>query len=219
MIVEDLAKKAEVEIQPEVSDWTQKFHMIQGGSPETEVMEFIYGLTQLVKPDNILETGTYAGWSAAVMGYAAPAAKITTLEIDEHWVNESKALHQKLGLTNIEIRHQKSLEYEPDRDFGLMFLDSEPDIRFKELRKFYPRLLPGGFIMIHDLHNHLGFSRQYLHEMEHWPFGSFKPQFGDLILGHELSVINFNTPRGFTLMQKFDPQFMSYKYLTGKEPK
>jgi len=239
-IVEQLCEKAGVEIQPEVSDSLRRFKMIQDGSAEVEVLEFLYGLVRLAKPRNVLETGTYAGWSSAVMAYAMDknnqsysgnSGRVTTLELNEEWVKKSKALHSKLGINRINVVHTDSLKFVLPRDdrgsveldehlkpkitFDLLFLDSEPDIRFKELQKFYSAVNPGGFIMIHDLHEHLGLSNQTLHGMDHWPFGDFRPFFGNLIRDHQLTVVNFRTPRGFTLLQKYDSNFMSYKYLKG----
>ena len=219
-IIEQLADIAGVNIQKEVSDYTGSYQMIQGGSPEIEVMEFLYSLVRLIKPKNILETGSYAGWSSAVMAYAlvknGQNGQLITLEILDEWVKATTDLHNKLGLSNTKCEKESSLEYKPPYMFDLMFLDSEPDIRFKELQKFYPFLNEGGYVMIHDLHNHLGLSNQTLHNMEHWPFGDFRPYFGDLIKNHELQVVNFMTPRGFTLFYKSRKDDSVYKLLKGE---
>lgn len=219
-IIQQLVEKTGQVIQPEVSDWTKKYSCIQGGSPECEILEFLYSLVRLIKPENILETGTYVGWSAAVMAQAIKEnghGHIETLEIEQQHIASAKQLWQTLELTDFIIEHQKSsLEFEPTHNYDFLFLDSEPQIRFDELAKFYPYLNNSGFIAIHDLHPHLGHSNQTLHDMEHWPFGDFIPKFGNLILDHQLQTFHFRTPRGFTLFQKFDNEFGSFKLMVGQ---
>lgn len=234
-VVKQMIKKAGLKIRKEpVGDIRlQGFYRIQDGSPEIEVLEFLYSLVRLVKPHLVLETGTYAGWSSAVMAQAMVDNKIghwvISLEIDKRWKDRADKLHHELGLEfNVATYLEDSLKWKVPPDlrgsnetmenppscmFDILFLDSEPGLRFKELKKFYQYVLPGGFIIIHDLHPHLG---QISSQPNYWPYGDYKPHFGDLIKEHKLVIVNFRTPRGLTVFQKYDPEFESYKLCTSK---
>ena len=50
---------------PEVTD--NRFSMINDGSVECETGELLNAFVRRLKPINVLETGTYKGWSSAYM--------------------------------------------------------------------------------------------------------------------------------------------------------
>ena len=59
--------------------------MFDSLSAETEVLDFLHVLVRLVKPERILETGTWIGLSACAIGTAIAAngfGRLTTLEIN-----------------------------------------------------------------------------------------------------------------------------------------
>ena len=215
-----------------------KFKKFNTGSVEVEVGEFLYGLVRLVKPEKVCETGTYKGISAAYIALALKEngfGELDTIEADSQWWQEATELWKKLEVDKlINLYKMRVEDFNPEPEFkgsdfsdsdymqrqrekyGLVFLDTEPDVRFNELKRFFPYTKLGGFIAIHDLHPHLGLSGTELHGMTNWPFGDFRQYFGDKILDHELTVVNFSTPRGFTLFQKASNSFVSYQLLTGK---
>ena len=82
-----------------------------------------------------------------------------------------------------------------------MFLDSEPHLRFHELVKFYPNLEEGGFVLIHDLHNHLGQETIPDHE-PFWPWTALPEEIKSWLKNRELTPWYFPNPRGMTAFQK-----------------
>ena len=212
-ITRELSERAKVPLVVEVSDSTGKYQMFNTGSVEAEVGEFLYGLVRMIKPQAVLETGLYKGWSGA---YIAEALKenefghLDTIEIESQHINSSQGLFGQLGLDSwVTIYDISSLEFTPKKVYNLFFLDTEPQIRFSELNRFWDYLRPGGYILIHDLHPHLA-NRQP-------PWEDYVNLIGDKIKSYELIVITFQTPRGLVLMQKVSPEMGAYKLLKGFE--
>jgi len=196
------------------------YFMFNTGGVEVEVGEFLYGLVRMIKPEKVLETGTHKGISSSYIASALKhngSGKLTTIEFDESLAEESFNRLRRLSLLEIvEIVKLPSLEYKTEDMFDFVLLDTEPDIRFKEFVKFWNNVKPGGIIIIHDLHPHLGQTEITAHGMAHWPFGDFKKYFGDKILDHELQVTSFPTPRGITMFQKIRNDFSANKLLKGQ---
>lgn len=218
-ITEQLFEAADglITLQPEVSDNTGNYHMADDGGVETETGEFLYGLVRLLQPGFILETGTYTGVSAMYMGNALKDnghGLMWTLEVENKHKERAEKLWEKVGLSTpanhynwVTCRLEASLDLEPkmyhlnslewrDLEIDLLFLDSEPEFRFKELVKFYPYVKPGGFIFIHDLHRHL--SQHDNEKFFGWPYGKLLEEIVNLIKEDKLRVISFPTPRGLT---------------------
>lgn len=109
-------------------------------------------LTSMLKPQNILEIGTYTGYSALCIAEGAPdSSKVVTIEIDDEmesfirkYFHESEYGHKidlKIG-DALELMHSYENNY-----FDLIFIDGNKrdycayyDIAFEKLRK-------GGFIL------------------------------------------------------------------------
>lgn len=203
-ITDYLLEKAEglVTKSPEVLDNEKHgYEMIDTGAVEIEVGELLYGLVRLIKPHQILETGTYTGVSAMYMGAALKENKrglLTTLEIDQSHIERAEKLWKLTQVdSQITALRLASLDFEPSNMYELMFLDSEPHLRFAELVKFYDHLSPGGFVLIHDLHNHLG--QQEGHES---PFGRLPTELSNWIIAGSLKPWYFPNPRGMVGFQK-----------------
>lgn len=222
MITESLVNKSQglLTLTNEVSDPTYRYKMFNDGSTEVEVAEFLYSLVRLTKPLEILETGTYKGVSSLYMAQGVidnGFGKLTTLEIDLTVLNEAKKLWDACGVSSvINSLLQRSTDVQDNLQYDLAFLDTEPGIRFEELKMFYPHVKEGGFILIHDLHPHLGLSNVENNGMMNWPYGDFRPFFGDLIKDGSLVTVNFRSPRGFTLFYKVNKtEDSAYKHLQG----
>jgi len=204
--------------KPEPSN--DNYSMFNTGGVEIEVGEYLYGLVRMIKPEKVLETGTHKGISAMYIASALKhngKGKLTTIEFDEKLAEEAfNRLRRTNVLTQAEIIKMSSLEYKTEDMFDFVLLDTEPDIRFKEFKQFWNNVKPGGIIIIHDLHSHLGQTKTKAHGMNHWPFGDFKKFFGDKILDHEVQVTSFFTPRGITMFQKAHGDFSVTKHLRGE---
>lgn len=189
--------KLGIPILPEFLDQTGLYHMADDGGVECEIGEFLYGLVRMMKPNNILETGLYSAISAIYMAQAVKdngIGHIDDIEWEEFHIRRSKERLIKMDLNKlISIHHISSLNFVPNVQYELMNLDSEPQLRYKELDKFWQYLKPGGIIVIHDLSWDMGTGNKAWEGLE---------LIKDKIKNHELTVIHFVTPRGLTLMRK-----------------
>lgn len=181
---------------------SDKWSAFNDGGIECETGEFFYGLVRLVKPENVLETGTHKGVGASYIGKALKDNKLghlTTIEFLPELYNEALSRIRKLGLndqvTNVfgDVRnHLPSVRYD------IILLDTEPDLRFGELVQFYRFLKPGGFIFIHDLHRHMSQEKVNSDHPPGWPFGEIPDWVKELVKVGELRPFHVTTPRGFT---------------------
>lgn len=193
-----------LETIPEPTD--SRYSCFDTGSLETEVGEFLYGLVRMVKPEKILETGSYHGISTSYMADALKKngfGKLTTLEYEQINLNTTRIQLAEFGLLGfVNTEYVSSLNYQPKEQFDLIFLDTEPGIRFQELVKYYPFLKPGGFVFIHDLHEGMSQDGPTLNGMEKWPYGPLPEEIKNLVKDGELKPFYFRTPRGLTGLYK-----------------
>jgi predicted O-methyltransferase YrrM len=193
--------KGIIEEKPEVSDHTGHFTMADDGGVETQTGTFLYGLLNILQPELVLETGTYTGVSAMYMGQALKDnghGHIITLEISPVHKERAERLWVQTGVSPfVTCQQVASLEYQTSSQFDFIFLDSEPEFRFKELVKFYPNLKPGGYIFIHDLHRHLSQQDNKEHGFG-WPYGKLPEEIVNWIAEDKLRCFSFPTPRGLT---------------------
>lgn len=210
-ITDEVIAKTGIQVVDEPSGHVRgQFKRFDDGSAEVEVLEFLYSLVRIVKPEFVLETGSYWGWSGAYMALGLRdngKGFLDTIEFAKENLDKAKALWNKLSLDFfIHASEIPSLDFSTVKKYELVLLDTEPQLRFQELERFWDNIVPGGIIVIHDLS---------------WDLGSGAPQFwlhkkiiDQKIKDHELQVINFLTPRGITLLQKFDPSYESFKLHT-----
>ena len=86
---------------PEVRDEGKGYKMFNDGSTELEVGEFLYGLIQIMKPEWVLETGTYKGVSSSYMASSLKDnghGHLDTMEYEASHIEESKRLWNELEL-------------------------------------------------------------------------------------------------------------------------
>lgn len=214
-----LSKTNRLTVSPEISPGDHGFSMFNDAGTEVEVSELLYSLTKVVKPKLLLETGTHIGVSSTYLAQGIKennnGGKLITFEIIPVHLNNAKLLWQEVGVDHlIEGRLQSALDFEPrDMEFDMLFLDSEPQLRFNEFVKFWPNLKPGGIVAIHDLHPSMGHHGQVYHGEYDWPYGDFRVKLGPFIKNHQVQVIHPLTPRGLSIFQKTRPGFEVTKYL------
>jgi hypothetical protein len=133
----------------------QLWSMFDGFTAEVEVLDFLYALVRMTKPNRVVETGTWFGRSAIAIASALrdngfghlltieqsdEVAKTAAQNIEEQELSEFISLH--IG---------KSLEVglgEDTYDFALF--DSDVPLRAAEFKKFYSHLQPGAVVVFHD---------------------------------------------------------------------
>ena len=178
---------------------------------EVETGEFLYAFTRLLKPERVLETGTDWGVGASYMGMALKengTGQLDTIEfLPEIW-QRAKQRIISLGLEVQVLCHLGDVAaFEPPAGlkYKLILLDTEPQTRFAELVKFYDNLEEGGFMFIHDLHQHM----HQIENEEHgfaWPYGKIPKAMLDLVKSGKLRPFHFETPRGLTGFYKVSPK-------------
>jgi predicted O-methyltransferase YrrM len=217
-----LSKTQRLKKEPEISPGDHGFEMFNDAGTEVEVSEFLYSFVRLIKPEKILETGTHLGVSTAYMAQACAdndKGGVVTFEIiPQHWSNAQQTLRE-VGVSQlVNFRLQASLEYTPPVGtvYDLLFLDSEPHLRFNEFVKYWDYLRPGGYIIIHDLNNSLGHHGQTYHETYDWPYGDFREKIGPYMKSHDVQTVCFDNPRGMSLFQKSLAGSNVTKYMKGE---
>ena len=117
---------------------------------ETDVSVFLGNLVRLLKPDLVLETGTYTGHTACEMGVALRElgrGRLVSIELDRHRVKE--ATTRVSGLP-VDVLMGSSLSYTPTGPIDLLFIDSEFPIRMDEVRRFQAWASPRCVVVAHD---------------------------------------------------------------------
>jgi predicted O-methyltransferase YrrM len=187
---------------------------------EIETGEFLYAMTRLLKPKNVLETGTHWGIGASYIGSALKDNGFGTLDTVEFLPEIHKRAKERIkqleldsfvvchlgDVANFNPIHHQTKTMMP---YQLILLDTEPQTRFAELIKFYNHLDPGGYIFIHDLHQHM----HQIDNEEHgfaWPYGKLPQEIIELVKSDRLRPFHFETPRGLTGFYK--PHSNDYKW-------
>lgn len=200
--------------------WNEPYDPSKGGYSsfndagiEVETGEFLYSLIRLLKPDNVLETGTHIGVGASYMGQALKDnghGKLKTIEfLPEIYARAVKRIEDMDLGGYVETLLMDVAKCDPTTPFKLILLDTEPQTRFAELIKFFPMLEPGGMVFIHDLHQHM----HQIPNEEHgfaWPYGPLPEEIKELVRTDQLRPMHFATPRGLTGFYKVHPN--DYKF-------
>lgn len=169
----------------------ERWHMLDAQSAEVEVLDFLKSLILLLKPELIVETGTFIGHSALMMAEAMEAnglGRIITIECDP--VVFKKANEQIDGSKlrrRIEYRNGSSLDEKIDGEIDILYSDSDLNIREQEVRRFLPQIKPGGLVLIHDASSHFKVVRAAAMRLEEEGL---------------LSIVLLSSPRGLCLAQK-----------------
>jgi predicted O-methyltransferase YrrM len=169
----------------------ERWSMYDSMTAEVEVLEFLRCLVTTIKPELVVETGTFSGistlWMAEGLRHNG-RGRIITCEADPLVFANAKQRFAKSDLAEwIECRNESSLEMQIDKTIDLLFCDSDQSIRELEVRRFLPQLNPHGLVLIHDASSHLKEVREAALRLEHEGL---------------ISVLLLPTPRGLVLAQK-----------------
>jgi len=131
----------------------QLWSMFDGNTAEVEILDFLYALVRLIKPEHALETGTWLGRSAIAFGTALRDngfGRLISLEVDPEVARCAMGEIRKAGLNDwVEIITEKSLNFQPQGEVELALFDSAIDIRAEEFRHFYKNFAPGATVVFH----------------------------------------------------------------------
>jgi predicted O-methyltransferase YrrM len=169
----------------------ERWHMFDSMTAEAEVLEFLRTVVTTIKPDLVVETGTFSGISTLWIAEGLKAngrGRVITCELDARVYENAKARIATSGLAEwIELRNQPSLDLQVEGTIDLFFSDSAVPIREQEIRRFLPQINPFGLILIHDASSHLKTVREAALRLE-----------GEGLI----SVVLLRTPRGLVVAQK-----------------
>jgi predicted O-methyltransferase YrrM len=169
----------------------ERWSMYDSMTAEVEVLEFLRSVVTTLKPELVVETGTFSGistlWIAEGLKYNG-RGRVITCEYDPEVFASAKQRFELSELAPwIECRNESSLEMKVDGRIDLLFSDSELPIREQEVRRFLPQMNPYGLILMHDASSHLRQVRE----------AALKLEAEGLI-----SVVLLPTPRGLVVAQK-----------------
>jgi predicted O-methyltransferase YrrM len=169
----------------------ERWRMFDSMTAEVEVLEFIRTLVTTIKPELVVETGTFSGISTLWIAEGLKAngrGKVVSCESDPQVFANAKQRIEGSQLAEwIELRNESSLEMKVHGTIDLFFSDSDMPVREQEVRRFLPQINPNGVILMHDASSHLKQVRQ----------AALKLESEGLI-----SVLLLPTPRGLVVAQK-----------------
>jgi predicted O-methyltransferase YrrM len=169
----------------------ERWSMFDSMTAEVEVLDFLRTLVTTVKPDLVVETGTFSGISTLWIAEGLKQngrGKVVTCEYDPIVYESAKKRIEASDFAPwIECRNESSLEMKVDGTIDLLFSDSDMPIREQEVRRFLPQISPYGVILMHDASSHLKQVRE----------AALKLETEGLI-----SVVLLPTPRGLVVAQK-----------------
>ena len=169
----------------------ERWSMFDSMTAEVEVLEFLRTLVTTIKPELVVETGTFSGISTLWIAEGLKAngrGKVVSCEFDPKVYTNAKERIEKSGLGEwIDLRNESSLDMTVEGSIDLFFSDSDMPMREQEVRRFFPQISPFGLIVMHDASSHLKVVRQ----------AALKLESEGLI-----SVVLLPTPRGLVVAQK-----------------
>lgn len=175
---------------PECSN-PERWQMLDPQSAEIEVLDLLESLIRAVKPELIVETGTFIGHSAIRMARALQKngiGRIITIEYDPAVFAKAKQQIDASGVARwIECRNASSLDTTIHGAIDLFYSDSDIHIREQEVRLFLPQIKPRGLVLIHDASSHFKVVREAALRLEAEGL---------------LSVVLLSSPRGLCIAQK-----------------
>ena len=168
----------------------ERWSMYDSMTAEVEVLEFLRTLVTTIKPNLVVETGTFMGVSTLWIAEALRLngfGRIVTCEQDEKLFERARQKFDASQLRDlIDLRKESSLEMKIDGTIDLFFSDSDMPVREQEVRRFLPQISPFGVILMHDASSHLKQVREAALKLEREGL---------------ISVVLLPTPRGLVVAQ------------------
>jgi prolipoprotein diacylglyceryl transferase len=169
----------------------ERWHMYDSMSAEAEVLDFLKAVVTTIKPELVVETGTFSGLSTLHIAEGLKSngfGRVVTCEYDPKVFASAQKRFASSGLGEwIEARNESSLETELHGEIDLLFCDSDAPLREQEVRRFLPQVSPHGLIVMHDASSAMKTVREAALRLESEGL---------------LSVLLLPTPRGLVLAQK-----------------
>jgi predicted O-methyltransferase YrrM len=108
-------------------------------------------ISKMIRPDNILEIGTFTGYSAICLAKGLkPGGKLTTIEMNDELSAFTHSYFCKAGVeTKISQLTGNALEIIPalDQMYDLVFIDADKREYIEYYRLIIDKVKPGGYIL------------------------------------------------------------------------
>jgi len=118
---------------------------------EVEVSRLVAAMVTAIRPDVVLETGTYLGYTAREIGLAlsrAGSGRLTTVEVDEGFAEQARVRCAGLPVT---VVTGDTRVYRPAERLDFVWFDSADSIRGEEFRLYYPWMHDHTVVGFHDV--------------------------------------------------------------------
>ena len=169
----------------------ERWSMYDSMTAEVEVLEFLRTLVTTIKPNLVVETGTFMGVSTLWIAEALRLngfGRIISCEYDPKMLEVAREKIETSEFRDlIDLRRDSSLEMSVEGTIDLFFSDSNVDIREQEVRRYLPQISPFGVILMHDASSHMKDVREAALKLEREGL---------------ISVVLLPTPRGLVMAQK-----------------
>jgi len=169
----------------------ERWHMYDSMSAEVEVLDFLKAVVTTIKPELVVETGTFSGLSTLRIAEGLQEnglGRVITCEFDKKVYDAAKKRFAESGLAKwIDARNESSLEVNVSGRIDMLFCDSDAPLREQEVRRFLPQMNPYGIILMHDANSAMKTVREAALRFEAEGL---------------LSVLLLPTPRGLVMAQK-----------------
>jgi caffeoyl-CoA O-methyltransferase len=113
--------------------------------------KFLEFISRMIRPANILEIGTFTGYSAICLSKGLmPGGKLITIERDDELISFSRSYFRRAGSdSKITQITGNALEVIPQLDliFDLVFIDGDKKEYCDYFRAVIDKVTPGGFII------------------------------------------------------------------------
>jgi predicted O-methyltransferase YrrM len=169
----------------------ERWSMYDSMTAEVEVLEFLRTLVTTIKPNLVVETGSFLGASTLVIAEGLRMNGLGRIVSCESDGKVFAAAKEKIDASEfrdlIDLRNESSLEMKIEGTIDLFFSDSDMPIREQEVRCYLPQISPFGLILMHDASSHMKRVREAALKLERDGL---------------LSVVLLPTPRGLVVAQK-----------------
>ncbi|HEY4052063.1 MAG TPA: class I SAM-dependent methyltransferase [Acidobacteriaceae bacterium] len=169
----------------------RRWSMYDSMTAEVEVLEFLRTLVITLKPELVVETGSFLGVSTIWIAEGLKEngfGRVVSCEYDPLVFAKAQQKIAESGLAQwIDLRNESSLEMRVEGTIDLFFSDSDMPIREQEVKRYLPQMNPQGLVLMHDASSHLKLVREAALKMEAEGL---------------LSVVLLPTPRGLVIAQK-----------------
>ena len=113
--------------------------------------KFLEMVSGLIRPEKILEIGTYTGYSAICLARGLkPGGELFTIDINDELQEKTRTFFDRAGLTDrIRCITGNAIEIIPtlEDEFDLVFIDGEKEEYIDYYNCVFPRLKTGGIIL------------------------------------------------------------------------